>query len=74
MFHRALTEDGRIAVTCFKCSEGCIHLEYANLMMTFTQDQFLALSEVIMETRRLLLQERDQSDSSCVERGPGFVM
>ena len=42
-----LTEDGRIAVACFKCSEGCIYLEYANMVLNLTQAQFLAFSEVI---------------------------
>jgi hypothetical protein len=74
MAHRALAEDSRIAVACFKCSEGCIHLEYANLVMTFTQDQFLAFSEVITETRRRLLQEQDERESLGVEHGAGFVM
>lgn len=74
MAHRALTEGGRVAVACFKCSEGCIHLEYANLMMAFTPEQFLAFSEVITETRRLLLQEQDQGELSDVERYTGLVM
>lgn len=74
MAHRGLTEDGRIAVACFKCDEGCIHLECANLMMTFTRDQFLAFSEVITETRQRLLQEQDQREAPSVERDAGFVM
>jgi hypothetical protein len=74
MAHRALTEDCRIAVACFKCSEGRIHLEYANLVMTFTQAQFLAFSEVIMETRLLLLQEQNHRESLDVERGSEFLM
>jgi hypothetical protein len=74
MAHRTLTECDRITVACFKCSEGCIHLEYANLLMTFTRAQFLAFSEVITETRRLLLQEQDQRESLDVEHNAGLVM
>ncbi len=37
----------RLAVNCFKCSEGCVHLEYGNILFTFTQPQFRALAEVI---------------------------
>lgn len=74
MARRQLTEDGRIAVACFKCSEGCIHLEYANMVLTFTQAQFLAFSEVITETRYLLLQEQEQRESLDIERGAEFLM
>src|SRR5687767_2132 len=71
---RAWTEGGKIAVACFKCSEGCIHLEYANLMMTFTSEQFLAFSEVITETRRILLQEQDQRESLDLDGDTGLLM
>jgi hypothetical protein len=74
MARRALTEDGRIAVACFKCSEGCIHLEYANMVLTFTQAQFLAFSEVVTETRRLLLREQDKGESPDVECRAEFLM
>jgi hypothetical protein len=74
MARRALTDGGRIAVACFKCSEGCIHLEYANMVLTFTQAQFLAFSEVITETRYLLLQEEEQRESPDVERNADFLM
>lgn len=47
----------RLRVHCFKCSEGCLHLEYGNLTFTFSPEQFLAFSEVITESRRLLLEE-----------------
>lgn len=50
--------DGRLTVSCYKCTAGCIHLEYSNVMFTFTQEQFLAFSGIIGETRRVLLQER----------------
>jgi len=37
----------RLPVNCFRCSEGCVHLEYGNILFTFTQPQFRALAEVI---------------------------
>lgn len=52
--------DGRLDVACYKCTAGCIHLEYANVMFTFTPEQFLSFAEVIGEMRRRLWQE--QSD------------
>jgi len=50
--------DGHLCVSCYKCTSGCIHLEYANVMFTFTQEQFLSFANVISETRRTLLEER----------------
>ena len=37
----------RLPVNCFRCSEGCVHLEYGNILFTFTQPQFRTLAEVI---------------------------
>jgi len=50
--------DEHFCVSCYKCTAGCIHLEYANVMFTFTPEQFLSFSQVISETRRRLLEER----------------
>jgi hypothetical protein len=36
-----------LPVNCFRCSEGCVHLEYGNILFTFSQPQFRALAEVI---------------------------
>jgi hypothetical protein len=47
-------------------------LEYDNLMFTFTQTQFLAFSEVINETRRLLLEEH--AARSTEPFGEGFAL
>jgi hypothetical protein len=69
--HMAQPEHRR-RVACFKCVEGCIHLEYDNLMFTFTQTQFLAFSEVINETRRLLLEEH--AARAAEPFGEGFTL
>lgn len=62
--------DGRLAVACYKCTAGCIHLEYANVMFTFTQEQFLSFSEVIGTTRCTLPQEAMANFASpLVHRG-----
>jgi hypothetical protein len=37
----------RPPVNCFRCSEGCVHLEYGNILFTFTRPQFRALAEAI---------------------------
>jgi hypothetical protein len=67
-------EEGHLAVSCYKCSEGCVHLEYANLMFTFTQQQFLTFSEVISETRRLLLEQREAAAEGTFTASETLVM
>jgi hypothetical protein len=47
-----LPSDLRFPVRCFRCSEGCIHLEYGNALFTFTPQQFRVLAEVIVEAYR----------------------
>ncbi len=63
MAHHKPTDDSQITVCCYKCSEGCVHLAYASLILTFTPEQFLHFAEVIAETRRQLLLEREQETS-----------
>lgn len=44
----ARSQEGcRLPVNCFRCSEGCVHLEYGNIIFNFNQAQFRALAEVI---------------------------
>jgi len=43
------------------CTAGCVHLEYGNLMLTFTPQQFLAVSEMIGKVRRQLLTENQSA-------------
>ncbi len=54
----------RLPVNCFKCSEGCVHLEYGNILFTFTQPQFRALAEVIGRVHSELEAERSEQDFS----------
>ncbi len=63
----------RIAVRCFKCDAGCIHLEYGNAMFTFTPPQFRALAEVIGETYRRLQAEAEPAVES-LEFAESLVM
>jgi hypothetical protein len=51
-----------------------VHLEYANLMFTFTQQQFLTFSEVISETRRLLLEQREAAAEGTFTASETLVM
>lgn len=76
MNNHASGNTARLAVNCFKCSEGCMHLEYGNLMFTFTQQQFLAFSEIIGEARRLLLMEHEATASpeTTPVSAPNYVM
>jgi len=48
-----------IPVRCFKCREGCIHLEYGNAVFTFTKQQFCLLADIIGETHRRILAESE---------------
>ncbi|MGE0126928.1 MAG: hypothetical protein AB7U82_02395 [Blastocatellales bacterium] len=52
----------RLPVSCFKCSEGCVHLEYGNALFTFTQPQFRVLAEVIGKVYRELEAERAEQE------------
>lgn len=60
--HQKPGESYRVGISCYKCSEGCVHLEYANLLLTFTPEQFLVLAEVIDKTRRQLEAELEPTD------------
>jgi hypothetical protein len=51
-------ESYRLAINCYKCSEGCVHLEYGNIFFTFTRQQFDVLAEVIGRVARELEEER----------------
>jgi hypothetical protein len=75
MAHNLLSENGRMKFACYKCSEGCVHMEYANIMVTLTVDQFLSFSECVTEVRRRLLIERDEMGIPAETTGvEGFVM
>ncbi|MEP7338631.1 MAG: hypothetical protein ABI977_12905 [Acidobacteriota bacterium] len=63
MHQESSTAQG-IPVRCFKCREGCIHLEYGNALFTFTQQQFCLLAEVIGETHRRVLAESEPNVES----------
>jgi hypothetical protein len=52
----------RLPVNCFRCSEGCVHLEYGNILFTFTQPQFRALAEVIGKVYSELEAERAEQE------------
>jgi hypothetical protein len=67
------TETLRFSVRCYKCAEGCIHLEYGNAMFTFTQQQFRVLAEVIGETFRQI-QAESESTAKSLEFTESLVM
>ena len=66
-------ETPRIPVRCFKCPEGCIHLEYGNAMFTFTQQQFRVLAEIVGETYRRIQAETEPTADS-LEFAESLVM
>lgn len=63
MHQESSTAQG-IPVRCFKCRQGCIHLEYGNAVFTFTEQQFRVLVEVIGETYKLMQAESEPSIES----------
>lgn len=65
----ARSEGGcRLEIDCFRCSEGCVHLEYGNILFTFSQTQFRVLAEVIGKVYREIEAERDEQEfSHCAE-------
>jgi hypothetical protein len=52
----------RLPISCFKCSDGCVHLEYGNILFTFTQPQFRALAEIIGKVYSELEAERAEQE------------
>ncbi|HEU0184828.1 MAG TPA: hypothetical protein VFS27_05900 [Blastocatellia bacterium] len=54
----------RLPVNCFRCSEGCVHLEYGNIIFTFTPPQFRALAEVIGKVYGEMESERAEQEFS----------
>ena len=54
----------RLPVNCFRCSDGCVHLEYGNILFTFTQPQFRTLAEVIGKVYVELKDERNEEEFS----------
>jgi hypothetical protein len=69
----ARSEGGyRLPVNCYKCSEGCVHLEYGNIIFTFTQPQFRALAEVIGKVYGEL--EAERAEQVFSDYAESFVM
>jgi hypothetical protein len=69
----ARSEGGyRLPVNCFRCSEGCVRLEYGNIIFTFAQPQFLALVEVI--GKLYCEMEAERAEQECSHYAGSFVM
>lgn len=62
----------RLPVNCFRCSEGCVHLEYGNILFTFTQPQFRAVAEAIGKVYGEL--EAERAKQECSHYAGSFVM
>ncbi|HKX27268.1 MAG TPA: hypothetical protein VJ302_06215 [Blastocatellia bacterium] len=63
-----------IPVRCYKCLEGCIHLEYGNAVFTFTEQQFTVLAEVITETYGKIKAESTVEESDSLECAKPLLM
>jgi hypothetical protein len=51
-----------------------VHLEYANLALTFPEDQFLNFSECIAVMRERLLEQREANEAAAAQSFESFVM
>jgi hypothetical protein len=54
-----------IAVRCYKCTAGCVHFEFGNLLLTFSPQQFLAVSAAFAATRRQLLAGQESFEQTA---------
>lgn len=75
MDHNVLSEDGRVKFACYQCGNGYVHLEYANLALTFTEDQFLNFSECIAAMREHVVEQREARETAAVAQAfQSYVM
>jgi cytoplasmic iron level regulating protein YaaA (DUF328/UPF0246 family) len=76
MRHQQEANEGyRLPVNCFKCSEGCIHLEYGNILFTFTPKQFQAVAEVMGKVYRELEAENlEREEQGVMDYAEALVM
>ena len=57
-------------ICCYKCKAGCFHIEYENLLLTCTEDEFFQMANVIIQLRNSLLMEQLQmKDEEFVLQG-----
>jgi len=63
-FHEVISADrGRNPhISCYKCKAGCFHIEYENLMITCSENDFYQFSDVVIELRSALLAEKMQAE------------
>jgi hypothetical protein len=74
MSRDVLSENGRIKFACYQCGQGHAHLEYANMALTFTEDQFLNCSECIALMRERLLEQHEASEVATAQSFKSLVM
>jgi hypothetical protein len=61
--HKAAAQ--AIAVRCYKCTAGCVHFEFGNLMLTFSRQQFLAVFAAFAAARSQLLAEQESFEQTA---------
>jgi hypothetical protein len=55
--HNEPIHEIHIHANCFKCGHDHIHFEFANMVMTFNIQQFMAISEMFGKVRQEVLAE-----------------
>lgn len=63
-YHDKISSDEgkNLHISCYKCKAGCIHLEYESLMITCSENEFIQLSDVIIQLRNAMLYEEMQRE------------
>lgn len=57
-------------ICCYKCKAGCFHVEYGNLLITCSEDEFFQLSDVVIQLRNnLLIEQLQKEDEEFVIQG-----
>ena len=74
MSRDVLSENGGVTFACYQCGQGHVRLEYANLALTFTEDQFLNFSECITVMRERLLEQREAGEGVATRSFDSLVM
>lgn len=57
----------RLPISCYVCSEGCVHLGYGNMLATFTPQQFSVLADVIGKVHRQLAARAAQHEEDLAD-------
>lgn len=67
-------DNDRMAGHSFQCKSGCVHIVWANVMLTFSPEQFLTFSDVVNSMLRQMLDEQERSNIEKESFAPSLLM